>query len=273
MSTLSPYQQTQLARYGNPAGISGAQLQQMPVEYATGRAEFCGLALHVSPRVLIPREETEELVELALQTVSEKLSHYTTREILRIAEVGTGSGAVSIVLAKHLSPFKDKLTIVACDVSPEALQIAKQNQAEFLSPSDVEVTFIASDLLKNFDTAVVSKSADKPAPSPQKFAVIIANLPYIPSQRIPSLDTSVKDYEPHLALDGGPRGLTLIYKLLDQSITHLQPNGVVLLEIDESHSIVDFREFGQYFEVEVLQDSFGKNRFARLVFKQQPYVV
>ena len=85
------------------------------------------------------------------------------------------------------------------------------------------------------------------------------------------MESSVREYEPVLALDGGPKGLTQIYSLLDQAVSRLNPKGVVLLEIDDSHSIVDFRQFGQYFEVEVLQDSFNKNRFARLVFSQQAY--
>ncbi len=257
MSPLSPYQQTQLARYGNHSQASDTELEEMPVEYATGRAEFCGLALHVSESVLIPRVETEELVELALQTVSEKLSIKSTNDFLRIAEVGTGSGAITIALAKHLAPFADRIEITSSDISDEALSIAKKNQAQFLSSTEPRVTFLKSDLLQNY--------------SAQKFELIIANLPYIPSGRIPSLDSSVKNYEPTLALDGGPRGVTLIFKLLDQAIKFLKPSGVVLLEIDETHSIVDFREFAQYFEVEVIQDSFGKNRFARLVFTQQPY--
>lgn len=257
MVALTPYQQTQLARYGNAAGVSSAQLHQMPIEYVTGRAEFAGLALHVSPDVLIPRVETEELVELTLQTVSEKLSYYQTGEFLRIAEVGTGSGAISIVVAKHLAPFKDRVTITAGDISPQALAVAKQNQAEFLSLQDAPLEFIESDLLIKFGA--------------KKFDIIVANLPYIPTERITKLADSVKDYEPHLALDGGTRGLTVIYKLIDQAITHLKPGGVILLEIDETHSIVDFRAWGQYFEVEVIRDSFEKNRFARLVFRQQAY--
>ncbi len=254
---LSPYQQTQLARYGNQAKASTAELEQMPVEYATGRAEFAGLPLHVSPAVLIPRIETEELVELVLQTIAEQLPVYQTAQSLKIAEVGTGSGAISIVVVKHLAYIKHMVTITAGDISQDALAVARQNQTEFLSPNDAPVTFIESDLLKNFDR--------------HAFDIIVANLPYIPTERLRELDHSVTDYEPNLALDGGPRGLTLIYKLIDQAIVHLRPGGVLLLEIDESHSVVDFREFGQYFEVMVIQDSFGKNRFAKLTYIQQPF--
>jgi len=254
--SLSPYQQTQLARYGNPRQLSDQELTQLPVEYATGRAEFCGLPLHVSPQVLIPRIETEELVELVLQAVNEQLSSYQTQSILRIAEVGTGSGAISLVLAKHLAPFSKKIMISAGDISPAALAIARKNQAEFLTTQDVPVQFIESDLVHSM---------------PGKFHLIVANLPYIPSARVAHLDPLVKNHEPHLALDGGSQGLTQIYRLLDQAITHLYPGGIVFLEIDDTHSLVDFRQFGQYFEITVFQDSFGKNRFARLVFKQQPY--
>lgn len=254
MSQLSPYQQTQLARYGNPQHFTSEQLATMPVEYATGRAEFCGLPLFVSSDVLIPRIETEELVELALQTVSEKMTHhYPTKQTLRIAEVGTGSGAISIALAKHAAPFASDIEIIAGDISAAALTVAKKNQATFLTPTDCQLKFIESDLLTIFTG---------------KFSLILANLPYIPTARISQLAASVREHEPQLALDGGPAGLTLIYKLLDQAINYLEPNGVVLLEIDDSHSLVDFRQFAQYFEVSIIQDSFGKNRFAQLLFTQ-----
>jgi release factor glutamine methyltransferase len=257
MSPLSPYQQTQLARYGNQAQASAAQLQDMPIEYATGRAEFAGLALHVSPAVLIPRVETEELLGLALEVITEKLHAYQTPHLLQIAEVGTGSGAISIALAKHLHLAQSRVTITAGDISPEALEVARKNQAAFVSPNEPPVQLLISDLLKEFE--------------PHAYDLIIANLPYIPSARIPQLDQSVRAYEPHLALDGGPRGLSLIYRLLDQAITYLKPGGVVLLEVDETHSIVDFRDVAQYFEVTVIQDTLGKNRFVRLTFTQQRF--
>jgi release factor glutamine methyltransferase len=256
MTDLTPYQQTQLARYGRVSDISDTDLIDMPVEYATGRAEFCGLPLFVSKDVLIPRIETEELVELALQTVSEKLTSYQTQSTLRIAEVGTGSGAVTVALAKHLAPFAGRVEIIAGDISKAALAVAQKNQQQFLHNQEPKVTFLESDLLKKFHGT---------------FDMIVANLPYIPTENIKGLESSVRDYEPVLALDGGPRGLTQIYRLLDQAVSRLNPKGVVLLEIDDSHSIVDFQQFGQYFEVEVLQDSFSKNRFARLVFSQQAY--
>ena len=96
-----------------------------------------------------------------------------------------------------------------------------------------------------------------------KFDLIVANLPYIPSARIPKLPESVKDFEPHLALDGGSDGLKLINKLIAQSQSRLKPKGVLLLEIDETHKIKDLK-LPKNFRARIIKDLFGKKRFLRI---------
>lgn len=244
---LSPYEQTQLTRHGKAKNLDPAALGSQPIEYVTGKAEFCGLVFSVSPAVLIPRVETEELVALTLQVVGEKIAQTSVTSPLLIAEVGTGSGAISISIAKHLFPFREKVKIVAGDISSEALAVAKTN-SQLLESQDPEITWVESNLLEHF-------------PVEQPFHIIVANLPYIPSSRIETLDESVRLHEPHLALDGGPRGLDLIYTLLEQAVKRLTPDGVVLLEVDDTHELGDFARFSNWYTFELRTDSFGKNRF------------
>ncbi|MBP7768296.1 peptide chain release factor N(5)-glutamine methyltransferase [Candidatus Woesebacteria bacterium] len=249
MRHLTPYEQTQLARHGN--GMSPAtDLGTTPIEYVTGVAEFLGLSFFVSPAVLIPRIETEELVELALQTISERISTASAQHPLSIADIGTGSGAISISLAKHCRHFQDRVAFFASDVSEAALAVAKKNAQSLLSPEEPQITFLHSNVLRNY---------------PEKaYDLIIANLPYIPTDHLNTLDASVKDHEPVLALDGGPDGFALIRVLIEEAPQYLTPHGVLLLEIDDSHSIANFIGLSAFYSVEVYKDSFGKNRFAKL---------
>lgn len=251
MKQLTPYEQTQLARYGNNGQYPLDEVKDMPIEYVTGVAEFCGLPFRVNTDVLIPRIETEELVELGLQVISEKLPTAHSTSPLTIADVGTGSGAVIVSIAKHLQDFAVKTKLFASDISADALLLAQENAQTFLDLEKQPIRFIESHLLSAYPLDV-------------KFDLIMANLPYIPSSRIEKLDVSVKDFEPKRALDGGPRGLDLIAQLLEQAPKYLQTNGVVLLEIDETHSLPDFQQFAQNFQVSVIQDSFAKNRFVEL---------
>lgn len=173
-----------------------------PLAYLLGRRAFYDRELVVSPAVLVPRPETELLLEKALAFAKGKPS-------LTAVDVGTGSGALSVTFAAH----HPQATVYATDMSPDALAIARQNAAL----QQVRVTFYEGDLL---------------APLLERdihLDLIMANLPYIPSDEVPTL--AVSRYEPLLALDGGADGLVLVRRLLEQAATLINPGGLTLLEI------------------------------------------
>lgn len=218
----------------------------MPVEYMTGKVEFYGRVFEVTPDVLIPRIETEELIGLALAEIKE--TYARTQQPVILADVGTGSGAIGITLHLELDKASIPHQFFLSEVSEAALAVAQRN-AEVLTAKAPELTFLHSDLLTAY-------------PPKTTFDLLIANLPYIPEQRIEYLDDSVKQFEPHLALDGGPEGLTLIHAFLHQAPAHLKPQGKIILEIDHTHTMEELR-IGEYqLRIEDRQDSFGQQRFA-----------
>lgn len=174
-----------------------------PLPYLLGEWEFFGLRFQITPDVLIPRPETELLVETALAWLKKHPGQP------RAAEAGTGSGCISVSLAVNTP----NLTITATDISTAALEIAKANADRHGVSSRID--FIHDNLLGT-------------AAGP--FDLIAANLPYIPSNTLRGLENLQK--EPSLALDGGPDGLDLIRRLLDQAAERLAPKGLVLLEIE-----------------------------------------
>ena len=175
-----------------------------PLAYILGMREFYGINVFLTPSVLIPRPETEGLVEHALFM---SMMGMESRELI-IADVGTGSGAIAINLAIHLPAAR----IFAVDVADEVLDVAAYNIRSH-GVGD-RVTLGIGDLLD----AV-----------PEPVDLIVANLPYIPSDRIPNLQPEVQQ-EPILALDGGLDGLDLVRRLLMQAEDKLKPNGIILLE-------------------------------------------
>lgn len=172
-----------------------------PIPYLIGHAPFMGLEFITSPAVLIPRPETEQLVEMALDWAR-------GREPLRAIDVGTGSGCIAVSLATRLAG-----PVIAVDVSAAALAVAAANVARH-APDRVHL--VRGDLL----TAL--------APG---FDLITANLPYIATDEWPALPVGVKFHEPALALDGGRDGLDLIQDLLPQAAARLRPGGLLLLEV------------------------------------------
>ncbi len=177
-----------------------------PLAYILGQREFYGITVMVTPAVLIPRPETEGLVEQALFMA---LMGMESTELI-IADVGTGSGAIAINLAIHLPAAK----IFAVDIADEVLDVASFNiRAHGVAD---RVSLALGDLLE-------------PVPGPVD--LIVANLPYIPTDRLPTLQPEVQK-EPALALDGGPDGLDLVRRLLTQAEDKLKDSGIILLELD-----------------------------------------
>ena len=251
---LSPYEKTHLARFGSGI-LDLSTLGEMPVEYATGKCEFAGQVFTVNQDVLITRVESEALVDLALENLPLTIYHLPRRQAgppLAIAEVGTGSGAIGLSLAAQLSQKNIKYKLYLSDISEKALLVAQKNaKSQFADLQMHRLTFLYSNLLTNY-------------PKTQKFDLIIANLPYIPSQRVDHLDSSVKDFEPRVALDGGPDGLSLIKELVKQAPAFLKKHGTILLEIDHTHDLPDFAFAKDKFQVEIKKDEFSQNRFVVL---------
>ncbi|MGH9616486.1 MAG: peptide chain release factor N(5)-glutamine methyltransferase [Acidobacteriaceae bacterium] len=179
----------------------------VPIQYLTGEQEFFGLPFHVNPSVLIPRPETEHLVEAAIARLRELRA-------ARIADVGTGSGAVAVALA-HTLPTAE---VVAVDVSPAALAVAAQN-ATANAVSD-RIRFVESDLLD----AVLGESFD----------AIVSNPPYVAERERKELPKEVRDYEPALALFAGPTGLEFYPRLIAQAQSLLVAGGWLIMEIGHS---------------------------------------
>ena len=188
------------------SGIVAQRLDRVPLAYILGYREFYGINVVVTPDVLIPRPETEGMVE---HTLFMALMGMETRE-LTIADVGTGSGAIAVNLAIHLPAAR----IFAVDVSESALDVAAYNIRAH-SVSD-RVRLGHGDLLD---------------PVPEPVDVVAANLPYIPTGRIAQLQPEVQR-EPSIALDGGPDGLDLVRRLLAQAPAKLNSPGIILLELD-----------------------------------------
>lgn len=176
-----------------------------PVAYLVGHREFYGLEIAVDPRVLIPRPETELMVDAVLDHIDSRANQQ-----VRMVDVGTGSGAVAVAVAANCP----SVHIYAVDLSPAALEVAKENVKQH--DARRQITLLQGDLLE---------------PLPEAVDIIAANLPYITSDEYLNLMADVRDYEPRLALEAGPEGLDLIERLLDQAPGHLYPGGVIFLEI------------------------------------------
>jgi release factor glutamine methyltransferase len=183
------------------------RLQHEPIQYITGEQEFYGLLLDVTPAVLIPRPETEYLVEAVLARLPKDVP-------LQIADIGAGSGAIAIALAVHL-PFAE---ITALDLSAKALAIAAANAGKHSVANRVHI--IQSDLL-----SVVNQK------SSQTFDAIVSNPPYIPESDRATLHPQVRNHEPAAALFAGADGLDLYRRLIPQAHAALKPNGLLALEI------------------------------------------
>jgi release factor glutamine methyltransferase len=217
--------------------------EEEPVAYLTGRAHFFNLEFEVTPDVLIPRPDTETLVENVIQLLRKEPG----LEKPRILDLCTGSGCIAAAIAHNI---KDAL-VTATDISPAAVAIAKKN-LERLNLAE-RVIVEQGDLF-----APLEKLVDR-----QPFNVIVANPPYIPTNQIPQLDRSVRDYEPVAALDGGLDGLTIHRRIFSESPSYLTSGGHVYLEIafdqgDLAKSVAS--EHADFKDIRVLKDHAGHDR-------------
>lgn len=203
-----------------------------PAAYIVGKQEFMSLLFIVSPDVLIPRPDTELLVETVLNLAGQE-------EIQRICDVGTGSGAIAVSLAASLR----SANVYAVDISAPALAIARQNADRH----QVQVDFRNGDLLE-------------PMQGEAPLDVIVANLPYVTSRQIQELDPGVKDYEPHLALLASGDGLDIYRRMIPQAFQCLRPGGYLLIEIDPRQSEASQQMLQEFTGVRIFQDGAGRER-------------
>ncbi len=218
-----------------------------PVQYITGSQEFMGLEFKVGPSVLIPRQDTETLVEKALEAAGRMTG------ALRILDMCCGSGAIAVSMAHFLPDAQ----ILACDISRAALQTAAEN-AERNGVTD-RVEFLYSDMFSAF------KEGNHPGRE-DVFDLILSNPPYIRSDVIPTLQREVADHEPVGALDGGSDGLFFYRILAEEAWQYLKKDGMLFMEIghDQAEDVLSLLSSGEhYIDAAVIRDLAGLDRVVR----------
>lgn len=211
--------------------------KRMPVKYILGECEFMGLNFNIKKGVLIPRPDTEILVEEALKKIKEN-------EFKKICDVCSGSGVIGISIAKLI----DEVSVNCCDKFPIACEITKENISKFSLDDRVKV--VRSDLLQSFVL------------EDEKFDMIVSNPPYIKEKVIDTLMDDVKKYEPYEALCGGKDGLKFYRKIVDQSLGLLNKGGIIMFEIgdDEKEDIEFILEQNGFSDIESKKDLAGRDR-------------
>lgn len=220
-------------------GLVARRRQREPVAYIVGRRDFYGRSFAVDPRVLVPRPETEGLVELALKALPDDGASPS------VADLCTGSGCVAVTLAAE-RPY---LSVDAVDLSADALAVARGN----------------ADAL-GVGARVATWEGDLWAPlAGRRFHLVTANPPYIPSPELDGLMPDVRDFEPRMALDGGPDGTALLGRLLADARAHLLPGATIVVELhwDQGPAAVALAEAAGLVDAEATRDWSGHTRYLR----------
>ncbi|MEI8217378.1 MAG: peptide chain release factor N(5)-glutamine methyltransferase [Eubacteriales bacterium] len=217
----------------------------MPVAYIIGRKEFMGISFKVNENVLIPRPDTEIIVEETIKIANE---HQKGLGNLEILDLCCGSGAIAVSLAYYLN--KAKLT--ATDISSAALNVARENAKDYKLSGKIK--FVQGDLFSPFRSKGLGKT---------HFDMIISNPPYIKSEVISTLQREILEHEPMIALDGGESGLDFYIKIIEKAPDFLKKNGYLILEIghDQKDQILQLLDkIGQFREYRVAKDLAGHDR-------------
>ena len=212
--------------------ICGQRCRHIPLQHLTGEQEFMGLPFRVNEHVLIPRQDTEVLVE-------EVLGVLKTREDAAVLDLCTGSGCIAV----SLKSYCPDISVTAADISGQALQVAEENARE----NQTEIHFVQSDLFANL---------------PDRYDLIVSNPPYIPSAVIPTLMPEVRDHEPMGALDGMEDGLFFYREIIKQSKDHLQPDGQIFFEIghDQGEAVSQLLRAQDFCGIKIIRDLAGLDR-------------
>lgn len=232
--------------------------QQKPIQYILGETEFYGLPFKVNENVLIPRPETEELVDLIIKCHTERSPSANKKPPLKILDIGTGSACIAISLAKNLPNAE----VYALDVSKEALKVAKQN-AELNS---VNIQFIEEDILELANKDVFPFGKDVSKRQKALFDIIVSNPPYVRELEKQEIQPNVLDNEPHLALFVEDDNPLVFYKAITNfASNNLKPNGELYFEINQylgnetKQLLVD----ANFKEIELLKDLNGNDRMLK----------
>ncbi len=215
--------------------------KRIPLQHITGTQEFMGLTFQVNPSVLIPRQDTEILVDGAAKMIRGDNGRIRQRSIWKVLDLCCGSGAIGISLARLCQNVK----VSASDYSKEALEVAKKNAVQ----NRVKIKFFCGDLYQPLGK--------------RRYDMIVSNPPYIKSHMIPILQDEVKSHEPMMALDGGEDGLEFYRKIIEQAPDHLKKQGVLALEIghDQAAEVCQLiKETAAFTMVHVVKDLAGHDR-------------
>lgn len=215
--------------YNQYQELIAQRTKRIPLQHLTHSRDFFGYEFYVNEHVLIPRQETEILVDEVRRDAEGKT----------VLDVCTGSGCIAITLKKEANPE----SVTAVDISEEALKVAMRNAKQL----DAEVTFILSDLFEN-----ISK----------KYDIIVSNPPYIPSKDIEELEPEVRLHEPMLALDGTEDGLYFYRTIIEQANSYLNENGKIYFEIgyDQGEEVKNLLQNAGFSDIKVIQDLTGRDR-------------
>ena len=223
------------------------RVEGCPVAYLVGRKDFFSLELEVSRDVLIPRPDSETVVNECLRLAKEMPAP-------TILDIGTGSGNLAVALAKQ----HKTAAVTAIDVSPAALAVAQRNAAKHGVAKRIRF---------------LEGSVFEPLTAEERFDFIVSNPPYIPHDVIATLEAGVRDYEPHMALDGGPTGFAVFDRLIAEAPRHLKVGGYLLIEIgtpQEMHARERLLAHGGYELGKTILDAAGHPRVLRAAYSSEP---
>ena len=234
---LSPNEEIPQEKLQELMRIKTARENGEPVAYLTGERGFYECVFSVSPDTLIPRADTETLVEEAVADIAET---FEDRPGIRILDLCCGTGCIGISVAKVLSEVFDKVTLVLSDVSEKAMDVCRKNAEDLIEEDNIEVTFNTGNLFEGLDGV---------------FDAVLSNPPYIATSVIPTLEKQVQ-FEPVLALDGGADGLDFVRKIAASAKAHLVPGGILQMEIgyDQGKEARDILRKEGYRKISVIKD-------------------
>jgi release factor glutamine methyltransferase len=225
------------------AGFLKRRARGEPFQYIAGKQEFYRLDFLVTPNVLIPRPETELIVENAVEILSGTKNP-------RFCEIGTGSGCISVSILHELKTA----TAIGLDISPEALAVTRKNADAHVVSSRLQTK--VSDVFSALE-------------NPETFDLIVSNPPYVPFEHIATLQKEVRDFEPHTALTDGADGLSIVQKIIRDSPLYLNPGGFLLMEIgfDQARKVSVMFDLEKWLMLEILPDLQGIPRMVKARLK------